>query len=98
MARPTLKKTPWLLVVGIGVGFIATELAHVILSGEGKGGSSPHPASLTRGQRQMGKGLLLNGRGGFVPDSPHSHGEMDAVAGPDVVQKWNDEEDDNHKG
>ena len=34
---------------------------------------------------------------GFIPDSPHSHGEMDSFAGPDQEQKWHDFED-HHQG
>ena len=34
----------------------------------------------------------------FVPQSPHSHGEMDQFVGPDREQTWNDFHSHNHHG
>lgn len=34
---------------------------------------------------------------GFLPDSPHSHGEMDRLIGPEEAQQWNDFEDESHQ-
>ena len=34
----------------------------------------------------------------FIPDEPHSHGEMDHFAGPEQEQQWSDTEAHDHQG
>lgn len=34
----------------------------------------------------------------FIPNSPHSHGEMDHLKGPDVSVDWNDAHFHSHAG
>ena len=33
-----------------------------------------------------------------VPSDPHSHGEMDSLAGPDETVQWNDFDQESHHG
>ena len=36
--------------------------------------------------------------GGFIPDSPHSHGEMDEFSGPQQSVSWADKHSHSHAG
>ena len=77
------KRTGVVFVVGVTFGFfLAWVLFDVSPKDTSELGSKPRPKL---------------GSHSFVPEAPHSHGEMDQVEGPENAQMWNDFEDDSHK-
>merc|ERR1712226_226942 len=70
------RKTGLTFAIGLTIGFIGT---YVVIN------SSKTRESIPAERR----GSSFSGHG-FIPKSPHSHGEMDNVVGPDQQQSWHD--------
>lgn len=81
------KKTGVVFVVGVTLGFLG---ACVLFDVSPSKGGTMVGESGSKPRQKLGSHS-------FVPDAPHSHGEMDHVDGPENAQTWNDFEDDSHK-
>ena len=79
-----LRKTGLTFAIGLTLGFIGT---YIVINSAKSRESHRSPVNSQK--------LLAHG---FIPKEPHSHGEMDNVAGPDQEQTWHDFDDEHHHG
>jgi hypothetical protein len=89
MAKPTgpaITKAG-ILTFAVGIVFGATFAITLSYSTVFKIDFFPNPKS----------GIHTHG-GGFIPNSPHSHGEMDGFLGPDEAVNWADAHSHFHAG
>ena len=87
MARPTVgisKKGLLTFMVGIFFGMTVTYMLSYV--------SIMHPRITTP------SGGVRTISGGFIPDSPHSHGETDELSGPQHSVNWADKHSHSHMG
>lgn len=84
-----MRQKIWPLILGVLIGFLMARLVFYRSATDGTIRRSSDDASA--------KGSARLGSGGFVPDSPHSHGELDQEMGPNNAQQWDDFEDESHK-
>lgn len=80
------RRNVFVFVSGIILGFLSTSIVLLILSSDDDGRPSRPSAAVT----------------GFVPDSPHSHGDHDRLMdaegrGQEEAQRWDDFEDESHQ-
>ena len=87
MARPTVGiSKKGLLTFSVGI-FFGTTITYMLTY-----------VSILQPRVMVPSGGVQTLSGGFIPDSPHSHGEMDGFSGPQDSVNWADKHSHSHTG